>query len=398
MSKKVLKLAGRQPMLLALIVMATFTLGLLFSGWLTPTPGKAQPSQPNPPPNVEGVNTSCLSDGYVTLDAPTNSPLVAAGSAISLSAGAEVVPAEVLIVTTYSDGSITTGVSEPAPTYAVAWTVSGVGAKPDHGTGLTATFTPTNSGCGIVSFSCIYTNQTPCGGSGPAGATGTFSVAQLSTNCTAGTVVLGSGPAATNFCFGSLVSLSATNNNATNIIVVTTDYPCGATADTYVTNVSAPTIVSNWWTAAVGSYITNGRGLSANFTPTNCGSGSVTFQLCYSNSPPFAPGLHYVASTNNFKVHMELSIVDGSGNPISSAYSNNVVIVGQSINLFAQTASPCSETWSNYQWTVDGTTETDFYISSALYGWSNGYPVDLTCQFAGKTSQGVAGENHPPLR
>ena len=42
MSKKVLKIAGRRPMLLALLIMATITIGLLFSGWLTPTPTKAQ--------------------------------------------------------------------------------------------------------------------------------------------------------------------------------------------------------------------------------------------------------------------------------------------------------------------------------------------------------------------
>ena len=44
-------------MLLAIIVMATFTLGLLFSGWLTPTPGRAQSGNGNPAPNNE--NTNC---------------------------------------------------------------------------------------------------------------------------------------------------------------------------------------------------------------------------------------------------------------------------------------------------------------------------------------------------
>jgi hypothetical protein len=41
MSKKVLKLTGQRPMLLA-IIMATLTLGLLFSGWFTPTSLQAQ--------------------------------------------------------------------------------------------------------------------------------------------------------------------------------------------------------------------------------------------------------------------------------------------------------------------------------------------------------------------
>jgi len=44
-------------MLLALI-MATLTLGLLFSGWLTPTPGKAQQDPPNPTPNQENCAAS----------------------------------------------------------------------------------------------------------------------------------------------------------------------------------------------------------------------------------------------------------------------------------------------------------------------------------------------------
>ena len=61
MSKKVLKLAGKRPMLLALIIMATLTLGLLFSGWLTPTPGKAQTGGGNPQPNNE--NTNCVEHG-----------------------------------------------------------------------------------------------------------------------------------------------------------------------------------------------------------------------------------------------------------------------------------------------------------------------------------------------
>jgi len=61
-------------MLLALIVMTTFTLGLLFSGWLTPTTGKAQPNQPNPPPNQE--TTNCIENG------PTTNVLANCGSVI----------------------------------------------------------------------------------------------------------------------------------------------------------------------------------------------------------------------------------------------------------------------------------------------------------------------------
>ena len=52
-------------MLLAILAMATLTLGLLFSGWLTPTPGKAQGTGGgNPPSNNE--NTNCPNYTYST--------------------------------------------------------------------------------------------------------------------------------------------------------------------------------------------------------------------------------------------------------------------------------------------------------------------------------------------
>jgi len=66
-------------MLLALIVMATLTLGLLFSGWLTPTPGKAQPNQSNPQPNQETTDTNC--PNYVT-NAVVNCPSITNGEVL----------------------------------------------------------------------------------------------------------------------------------------------------------------------------------------------------------------------------------------------------------------------------------------------------------------------------
>jgi hypothetical protein len=71
MSKKVLNYAGKRPMLLAILVMATFTLGLLFSGWFTPTAVRAQTGGGNPTPNVETncgpqSNGSCVECGPYT--------------------------------------------------------------------------------------------------------------------------------------------------------------------------------------------------------------------------------------------------------------------------------------------------------------------------------------------
>jgi hypothetical protein len=87
MSKKALKLAGRHPMLLALI-MATLALGLLFSGWLTPLPTRAQAgggnsSSGNENTNCDNPTTSlwCAGDAQLVLKnvtispaAPTNAP------------------------------------------------------------------------------------------------------------------------------------------------------------------------------------------------------------------------------------------------------------------------------------------------------------------------------------
>jgi len=56
-----MKLAGRHPMMLAMI-MATLTIGLLFSGWLTPIISMAQTGGGNPSPGNE--NTNC--PNYVT--------------------------------------------------------------------------------------------------------------------------------------------------------------------------------------------------------------------------------------------------------------------------------------------------------------------------------------------
>jgi hypothetical protein len=186
MSKKVLKLAGRRPMLLALIVMATFTIGLLFSGWLTPTPGKAQPSQQNPQPNIES-STNCISEGSVSLDAPTGTPTSCLGDSITVSVGGvKIVPADIRVTTTNSDGSTSTVDTYPNPAYGVTWSAS-VGSFSASGTGTTATFTPTNGGNGTVSFTVNYTNQTPCGDTESSSTSGGFIVIEIIHQCVATT-------------------------------------------------------------------------------------------------------------------------------------------------------------------------------------------------------------------
>jgi len=273
-------------MLLALI-MATLTLGLLFSGWLTPTPGRAQQVPPNPQPNVESC-TNCISEGSVVFEGETYVPVVCIGNSVTVDSGSFLIySADVRVITTNSDGSTTTTDYAVQPNYSMTWTAS-VGSFNASGTGDSATFTPTNGGCGTVIFTCNYTNLTPCGDIGHPTTTSGFSVAQMSTNCTSGTVVLGNSSSATNLWYAAnmSVTLSATNNNISNSIVVTTHDPCGINPDTYVTNLVAATIITNWWTVNYGSFSTNGSGLSATFTLTNPGSGTVTFNEEYTQNTP----------------------------------------------------------------------------------------------------------------
>jgi hypothetical protein len=55
--------------------------------------------------------------------------------------------------------------------------------------------------------------------------------------------------------------------------------------DTYFTNSVTPAILTNWWVVSgPGSFSASGEGLFTCFTPTNKGSGTITFYLQYTNS------------------------------------------------------------------------------------------------------------------
>ena len=60
-----------------------------------------------------------------------------------------------------------------------------------------------------------------------------------------------------------------------------------------------------------------------------------------------------------------IAVADGAGNPISSANSNNVAIVGQAMSLQALT---CGGTFSNYQWTVPSTAFSAFNANNQTGG------------------------------
>ena len=218
-------------------------------------------------------------------------------------------------------------------------------------------------------------------------------VSVVSTNCiyngyfylTNGTI------SPTNGCLGSAFSASASKITSNAMMVMTTHCPCSTNADINTTNYPAPTIVSNWWMASVGSFSTNGTGLSASFTPTDCGSGSVTFYLTYKNSMPCDTNVYSATPLGlSFNV-LSLNITDGSGNNISSANSNNVVIVGQGVGLTAQT---CGGTFSNFVWNVAGSAFSSYSAnyqtgkvvtvfpltnSSVSFYWKDGGSKSVSC-------------------
>jgi hypothetical protein len=202
MSKKVLKLAGRRPMLLALIVMATVAFGLVFTGWLTPTPGKAQTGADNPQPNDEATDcvtsstTTNCSEGTVTLSSVTVSPAIGCiGSAFSASVSPTITAGQVIVDTSYTnanpnatnttcDDTYTTNTPTPGPSY--TWTVSGPGSFSAGGSGLSASFTPTNCGSGTVTF--IATWQDACDTNySSTSVSGSFQVVDIEHQCVATT-------------------------------------------------------------------------------------------------------------------------------------------------------------------------------------------------------------------
>jgi hypothetical protein len=95
--------------------------------------------------------------------------------------------------------------------------------------------------------------------------------------------------APTNACLGTSFSASVSQITSNGNQIVTTTYTnsgnsgSGACPDTYTTNAVSPTIISNWWVASVGSFSATGSGLSASFTPTNCGNGSIAFNTAWQN-------------------------------------------------------------------------------------------------------------------
>lgn len=149
-----------------------------------------------------------------------------------------------------------------------------------------------------------------------------------STNCTAASLSLTNLTVTTNGCPNSGFSASAGHATSNAIQIITSNFTnaCG-NVDTNcpaskVTNSISPIVVTNWWTiSGVGSTPPSGSGLSASFTPTNGGDGTITFYTQWKNG--CTTNVSQTSSATNFHVGncpCTTPIPDSEWNPLVAAF------------------------------------------------------------------------------
>jgi len=121
---------------------------------------------------VAGVSTNCAVAGSMVLTNTTPATNFCFGNAVTASvANLVATNSQIIITTTYTNaaGAVTTNCPPSFITNRIVpmvisnwWTISGPGSYTNRGAGLSATFTPTNGGNGIVTFNLTYASQTPC--------------------------------------------------------------------------------------------------------------------------------------------------------------------------------------------------------------------------------------------
>lgn len=146
-------------------------LALCLAGLVMARMSSGQPGQPNPAPKQENTNciatnitTSCLTDGSLALKPVTGKTNFCLGDIVTMSTDTLITTGKVTAVTSYNScppATVTNNAPAPQPV-TNWWTVSGVGATPTSGSGLSAAFMPTNAGVGTVTFYQQWRNAAPC--------------------------------------------------------------------------------------------------------------------------------------------------------------------------------------------------------------------------------------------
>lgn len=141
-------------------------------------------------------------------------------------------------------------------------------------------------------------------------------------------------------CLGQAVSICGSNSfTAGTVQASTVNGDCSVTT---TTSSSSSTLQSNWWQVTLGSFSASGSGLCASFTPTNAGTGTLTYYVRYANTSPCST----IATTRSTSVTINViaengphagtwsKVADGSLLSAGSIeFSNVVVCVGGSVDL-----------------------------------------------------------------
>jgi hypothetical protein len=359
------------------------------------------PASNTSPCMVSLTLTNCDLPESVSLASPGTTPTVDLGNPVNLSATLNLSPGLVAVVSYYTNSA---GYSPNCPDTFVtnlvsptilsnSWIVQGPGSYTASGSGLNAVFTPAGCGSGTVHF--FTTWQHVCdSGQSTAFASGSFTVncantcrvVGVSTNCAvSGSMALTNTTAGTNFCFGNAVNASVANLVTTNSqIIITTTYTNAAGAvttncpPTFVTNSVAPTVVSNSWTVSgPGSYTNSGAGLTAAFTPTNGGSGIVTFNLTYSSQTPCATN---VITAPPIRVPFNvIQITNLAASPIPANRMRLTVGVGEWVSLALAGYPGGNYTWS----TTAGGVQPTSGIGTVFTAPTNAANATVTVNYGG---------------
>ena len=139
------------------------------------------------------------------------------------------------------------------------------------------------------------------------------------------------------------VAQNISSGTVTYITTYSNRDPKVACPDSTSTNTyPMPTVLSNWWTVSgPGSFATNGGGLSASFSPTNAGGGTITFYtrwsgVCDTNSHPDSISTNFTIFTIS---HLCFS-------PIPSDRTRTTLGVGELVYLSLTPIPHGVVTWS----------------------------------------------------
>jgi len=186
-------------------------------------------------------------------------------------------------------------------------------------------------------------------------------VSSYSTNCSGGSISLTNATVTpTNGCVGSAFSASVSQNATNGQQVITPNCiddcgnPCTVGCPPPQTNAISPNVVSNWWVVSgVGATPVSGTGTSASFTPTNRGTGTITFYAKWQNG--CSTNLQTSSANKTFQV-----------NQYSLAFSDRPTRLKSSapVSWSAQLEIVCQSSWNGTNYTSLGSISYGFNIAA----------------------------------